>query len=231
MHFQLSFFIFVLFISFSTLTARSFDSDESDIISKVEAIKNELKILENEFMLKNENDKLDWQVQTFQKWFADETTNKCAHDLTYIFDGWMPIQRRQDGSVDFYGNWTTYEKGFGDKQKEFFIGFETLHKLTKDGNYELLVLLGDHDKHIAYAKYDKFVVGSNEEKYQLKELGQYTGTAGDSLRHQVGNKFTTMDMDNDNSKVHNCAKLWKGAWWFGYCYERWVFIFVTQLDN
>ena len=32
------------------------------------------------------------------------------------------IQRRFDGSVDFYRNWTDYETGFGSLQSEFWLG-------------------------------------------------------------------------------------------------------------
>ena len=32
------------------------------------------------------------------------------------------FQRRINGSVDFYRNWTEYENGFGDPNAEFWIG-------------------------------------------------------------------------------------------------------------
>ncbi len=43
----------------------------------------------------------------------------------------------------------------------------------------------------------------------------FTGTAGDSLGYDNGNKFTTQDIDNDG--WGNCAQDWHSAWWFWSC--------------
>ena len=44
--------------------------------------------------------------------------------------GWLVIQRRQDGSVNFYRPWFDYKEGFGDIRNEFWIGNENFHLFT-----------------------------------------------------------------------------------------------------
>jgi len=39
--------------------------------------------------------------------------------------GWTVIQRRLDGTQNFYKNWKTYAIGFGSKLKEYWIGIHT----------------------------------------------------------------------------------------------------------
>ncbi|KAM7362922.1 ryncolin-4-like isoform 2-T2 [Cochliomyia hominivorax] len=133
--------------------------------------------------------------------------------------GWLIIQRRQDGSVDFYRNWDDYKLGFGQIDGEFFIGLEKLHALTNyDGPQELLILLED-DNEIKYAKYNNFVIGNESEQYALKHLGVYSGNAGDSLALHLGMKFSTKDRDNDESE-DSCSILYTGAWWYKKCHVR-----------
>ncbi|XP_022218775.2 fibrinogen-like protein 1 [Drosophila obscura] len=124
--------------------------------------------------------------------------------------GWMVIQRRIDGSVDFNRNWKAYKEGFGDMRGEFFIGLQKLHLMTAAQPQELYIQLRDVNGTYRHASYDNFIVGSEEENFILKSLGEYSGNAGDSLRAHEGAMFTTLDRDN---KV-KCVRKLSGPWWF-----------------
>lgn len=133
--------------------------------------------------------------------------------------GWTVIQRRIDGSVNFYRNWADYKQGFGNIDGEYFIGLERLHKLTKQKRHELYIKLVDQSNEVRYARYDNFVVEDEDQKYQLSAVGSYTGNAGDSFKGHRGLKFSTFDRDHD-TYGGNCALDVKSAWWFFNCGDR-----------
>ena len=131
--------------------------------------------------------------------------------------GWTVFQRRQDGSVHFYRNWTDYEDGFGNLTGEFWLGLGKINRLTKEQSNTLRVDLGDFDNNTVYAQYTTFSVGNSTTEYNLT-VGGYSGTAGDSLAYHNGMKFSTRDNDNDKDSG-NCAQYWNGAWWFNICFS------------
>ncbi|KAM7347458.1 angiopoietin-related protein 2-like [Cochliomyia hominivorax] len=134
------------------------------------------------------------------------------------YDGnWLQILKVIDGSENFNRPWMDYVNGFGDINGEFWLGLEKLYALTNFyGTQELNIHLENFEGRTAFLRYDNFVVGNADEKYQLKSLGRYTGTIKDDLYSNVGQKFSTYDNDNDMF-FRNCARLREGGFWFSDC--------------
>ena len=97
--------------------------------------------------------------------------------------GWTVFQRRLDGSVDFYLGWESYKRGFGNLNREFWLGNDNLHRLTAAEDVKLRVDLEDFDGNIKYAEYTTFKVASEAHKYRLL-IGGYSGTAGDAMTNR-----------------------------------------------
>ena len=108
-------------------------------------------------------------------------------DMTTNGGGWTVFQRRLNGSVDFYRDWSSYKNGFGDLHGEFWLGNDNLHRLTAAGNVLLRVDLEDFEGNITYAEYATFQVANQTDKYRIL-IGGYSGTAGDGLNEQRYNK-------------------------------------------
>ena len=126
--------------------------------------------------------------------------------------GWIVIQRRSTGNVDFFKNWAAYKKGFGSLADDFWLGNDRIHALTSRGTYELLVSLR-YQNISASAHYQTFSIGDEKSKYVL-HLGKYDGSAGDAMVPHKGMAFSTYDMDNDKHNTSNCAQAYRGAWWY-----------------
>lgn len=147
-----------------------------------------------------------------------ENTNKLMQvwcDQRHDPGGWTVIQRRMDGSVNFFRNWETYKQGFGNIDGEYWLGLENIHWLTNQGNYKLLVTLEDWSGRKTFAEYASFRLEAESEFYKLR-VGRYHGNAGDSLTWHNGKQFTTLDRDHD-AYTGNCAHYQKGGWWYNAC--------------
>ncbi|XP_004378917.1 fibrinogen alpha chain [Trichechus manatus latirostris] len=142
--------------------------------------------------------------------------------------GWLLIQQRMDGSLNFNRTWQDYKRGFGslnDKgDGEFWLGNEYLHILTLRHSV-LRVELEDWAGKGAYAEYH-FRVGPEAEGYAL-HVSSYEGTAGDALvegsveegpeyTSHADMQFSTFDRDADQWE-ENCAEIYGGGWWYNNC--------------
>nr|XP_015210854.1 PREDICTED: tenascin-R isoform X2 [Lepisosteus oculatus] len=130
--------------------------------------------------------------------------------------GWIVFQRRQNGLTDFSRKWNDYRYGFGNLEDEFWLGLDNIHRIASQGRYELRIDMKDGQESV-YANYDKFAIGDARSLYKLR-IGEYNGTAGDSLSYHQGRPFSTKDRDNDIA-VTNCALSYKGAWWYKNCHR------------
>ena len=92
-------------------------------------------------------------------------------DQTTAGGGWTVFQKRLDGSVDFYLNWTDYKQGFGNLSAEFWLGLDKIHRLTSQTNNKLRVELEDFEGNTAYAEYDTFAVADEADNYRLSIEG------------------------------------------------------------
>ncbi|GFO06453.1 ficolin-2 [Plakobranchus ocellatus] len=143
--------------------------------------------------------------------------------LPYLCDmltdggGWIVIQRRSTGKVDFQRDWATYKQGFGTLDEEFWLGNERIHAFSSSGTWELRVDLKYIGKE-TYALYSNFKVESESKQYTLR-IGTYSGTAGDSLSYHYGQKFSTLDRDNDRWSSGHYAQRQQGGWWNKSCDE------------
>ncbi|XP_019624201.1 PREDICTED: ficolin-2-like [Branchiostoma belcheri] len=141
-------------------------------------------------------------------------------DMDTAGGGWTVIQRRQDGSVPFNRTWADYKYGFGNKNGEYWLGNENIHLLTSHKNFRLRIELMDWSGQTRYAEYRTFRVSGESDQYRLTLYG-FSGDAGDSMTaasHSLdGQRFTTVDRDND-SWGRSCSQAFgQGGWWFGDC--------------
>ncbi|XP_050963939.1 microfibril-associated glycoprotein 4-like [Labeo rohita] len=131
--------------------------------------------------------------------------------------GWTVIQRRMDGSINFYQPWEKYKKGFGATEGEYWLGLEYMYELTRNRKYMLRVDLEDFEGRKGFALYSSFSVGPEADGYTLQVSGFKDGGVGDSLSYHNNQKFSTFDNDQD-AYGNNCAKENLGAFWYKFCH-------------
>ena len=158
-----------------------------------------------------------------------ESMAEAYCDATTDGGGWLVIQRRKDGSVDFNRDWVDYEEGFGELTGELWYGLRPIHCLTNQGQWELRIDYKFTNGTKRYLYYKNFKVGPPSSQYQLTISG-YSGYTHDPITQTISwgsktllnsMKFTTRDRDNDQFS-HNCATYnWAGGngggWWYKAC--------------
>ena len=157
-------------------------------------------------------------VYTIANFCGVKCSNTRAYcDTTSGGGGWLVVQRRQDGSVDFNRDWVDYEDGFGNLTGEFWYGLRPLHCLTNQGQWELRIDFTFTSRIKGYLSYSFFKIGPASSNYILRISG-FKGTISNdpfSTHPLNGMPFTTKDRDNDKWN-NNCAT-YDGGWWSNVC--------------
>ncbi|CAI9556781.1 unnamed protein product [Staurois parvus] len=150
--------------------------------------------------------------------------------MTTYSGGWIVIQRNSFNSeITWDESWTTYKYGFGNVEKDYWLGIEYIHRITKQRVYQARFVILDNNNEEKYADYNLFSVEDEANGYKLR-LGSYTGTAGDAMSSITAGvthdnmKFSVKDKDQDTNAAGNCATSYGGAWWYGAC-------FASKLNN
>lgn len=136
--------------------------------------------------------------------------------------GWTVMQRRLDGSVEFFKGWSDYKAGFGNPTGEYWLGLDNLHEITTRGEYVLRIDM-EYLSQQYYVKYSDFNIQNESDNYQMSFSTFLGGNTGDSLSWHNGKAFTTYDRDNDDNANNydspNCAIAFYGAWWYASCHN------------
>ncbi|KAJ8032976.1 Angiopoietin-4 [Holothuria leucospilota] len=98
-------------------------------------------------------------------------------DMTTDGGGWTVLQRRWNGSENFYRNWATYKAGFGPLTGEHWLGNDKIHTITSSKGYQLRVDLVVSGGSSNYELYDNFLVNNEDDNYRMSS-GLHSGTAG-----------------------------------------------------
>ncbi|KAI1886530.1 hypothetical protein AGOR_G00196710 [Albula goreensis] len=140
----------------------------------------------------------------------------CEEDDSEDKGGWTVIQRRMDGTVNFYRPWDQYKKGFGNPAGEYWLGLHNMFLITWTRKYRLRVDMEDFTGGKVHAHYSSFAVDTETERFKL-HIGNYIdGGAGNSLISSNGQRFSTFNHDYDYNYYHNYAQECHGGFWFGY---------------
>ena len=202
------------FISRQAALLSTIQDEQRALLSKIDDLKSSVEQKRDNVDLQ---EFVDNMKQTLEKQhrdiLANVMSNPCSGNvtgLTEVFsldpvtvpcDGnnWIVILRRVDNDYDFPGRkWNDYEDSFGDLKRSFWLGLNSINRLTTlTDSVMLRVELEDFNGETRFAQYSYFRVDGKSDGYRL-HVGGYTGDAGDSMARQNGMKFTTSDRDNDD---------------------------------
>ena len=98
--------------------------------------------------------------------------NDAGHSKAFAYcdmetddGGWIVIQRRTDGSLQFNRTFEEYENGFGDPSGEFWYGLRNIYCLTTTGHTEVRIDFKYENGTSGYADFSNFYISPKESHY------------------------------------------------------------------
>ncbi|XP_052786212.1 microfibril-associated glycoprotein 4-like [Mya arenaria] len=88
--------------------------------------------------------------------WRSHTTVSVYCDMTTDGGGWTVFQRRLDGSVDFYRNFSEYENGFGSASGQYWLGLRIIQEMLGKTSHELRIDVEGYDGSSGYDVYSNF---------------------------------------------------------------------------
>lgn len=147
--------------------------------------------------------------------YCDQTNNN---------GGWTVIQRRYDGSTNFYRNWKQYKEGFGKLHQEFWFGNDNIHLLSAQAIYPkgseavLQIQMFGGGGYVYTNKYAHFQVAGEQHNYVVLATGASGGYVSSIfVTYNSNMEFSTYDRDNDKTTSYHCARKAHGGWWYNMC--------------
>ncbi|XP_066911134.1 microfibril-associated glycoprotein 4-like [Clytia hemisphaerica] len=142
----------------------------------------------------------------------------CEMDVTKN-KGWIIIQKRFDGSVDFDRLWTDYKNGFGNVEGEYWLGLENIHKLTDGRHMNIKLEAHSFQGQSQFAVYKNFSIENEANFYRLHAGVFDRGFVSDPDNWLIGDnmEFSTVDKDRDIYQSH-CAANFPSGWWHKSCF-------------
>ncbi|KFB39799.1 Fibrinogen-like protein A [Anopheles sinensis] len=114
----------------------------------------------------------------------NRTTEMVRCDRGFTGDGWILIYKRVSSNVNFTRDWNSYVQGFGNPFMDYWIGLESLHRITTSGAYEI---------NVNSFECGRFEIGGAEENYRItKSDATYSRHKLASILKQ-GSPFNTFD--------------------------------------
>ncbi|XP_077976047.1 microfibril-associated glycoprotein 4-like [Styela clava] len=140
--------------------------------------------------------------------------------------GWMVIQNRKNGVVNFDRGWNDYLHGFGFPDKEYWVGLYNLDALlhqnrvgTAEDNLALRIDMTDWDGVYGHTECNSFYTNPEKDDFRIISVGTCVGTPQIkfTISYMIGSRFSTFDHHSESRRPTECVRQQKGGWWFSQC--------------